>query len=84
MVRAINSHLNEHGRGLEVANTLCYHTVAMGPNLPLLGSLGMWFRELPLQESPSQGSMYVRAMELCKRGVRLLTGADGGREDDDA
>ena len=84
VVRTINSQLNEHGRGLQVTETLFYHTIAMGPNVPLLGNLGVWFKKLPSQERPSQRSLYVRAIKLCKQKVQLLRGVDGGREDDDA
>ena len=81
VVRTMNSRLNEHGRGLEVADTLFYHTITMGPDLPLLGNLGMWFQELP---NLSQASLYERAMKLWSRRVQLLRGTDGRREDEDA
>ena len=81
VVRTMSSQLNEHGRGLEVTDTLFYHTITMSPALPLLGNLCMWLQELP---NPSQVSLYERAMKLCKRRIQLLRGADGGRENDDA
>ena len=83
VVRTMNSQVNEHGRGLQVSDTLFWHTITMGPNLPLLGNLGIWFKELPFQEHLFQGCLYKRAMKLCKRGVRLLRGADEGSKDDD-
>ena len=81
VVEKMNSQVNEHRRGLEVADALFYYTITMGPNLPLLGNLRMWFKELPFQKRPTQGSLCVRAVKLW---VQLLRGGDGGREDDDA
>ena len=78
VVKTMNLQFNEHGRGLEVASTLFYHAIAMGPNIPLLGNLGMWLQELP---NPPQAYFYEWAMKLCKREVQS---ADGGRKDDNA